>query len=504
MPQPVDMSVTSCAKKRHTPKTPRRKGLVSFALWRDTLFPPAMGLEVHMDLIVRGGTLVTAEGAYRADIGIEGERITAIAQRLEGPRTLEAAGKYVLPGAVDAHVHMALTVGGLTSSDDFASGSIAAACGGTTTILDFAQSRRHYSLEATLTERLEQASKSAIDYGLHISLLDAEAETLAAIPRLIEKGCPSFKLYTAYEGSWLDDGQIWAIFAALAEHGALPMVHCENHQVISRLIARHRAEGKLEPRYHALSRPAATEGETTGRVIDIARLTGCPVYIAHVSCLDALARIQQARQEGLPVFGETCPQYLLLSQQAYDLDDFEGAKYVIAPPLRTVGDQMALWRALRTGALQVTSTDHCPFLFKGQKERGRGDFSLIPGGMPGVETRLALMYHFGVGQGRLSLSQWVALCCTNPARLFGLSPRKGQIAIGSDADLVVFDPERQVTLRAATLHQHVDYSPYEGWPVKGYPQHVLSRSELIVEDGEFIAKTGRGLFLRRTSHLHIR
>jgi dihydropyrimidinase len=457
-----------------------------------------------MDLVIRGGAVVTAESVYQADIGIEGGQIVAIAKRLEGARVLDATGKYVLPGGVDAHVHMELPVNGLVSSDDFASGTVAAACGGTTTIIDFAQSRRGYPLSQTLAERLAQAEgKAAIDFALHIALLDAEPATLAEIPRLIEQGCPTFKLYTAYEGSWLDDGQIWEIFRALAGQGALPMVHCENHQIIARLTAHLRAEGKSAPRDHPLSRPAEAEAEATGRVIQIARMTGCPVYIAHVSGAAALAQIQRARESGWLVLGESCPQYLTLSEEAYELPGFEGAKFVIAPPLRTTADQQALWRALANGALQVVSTDHCPFFFQGQKERGLADFSLIPGGMPGVETRLALLYHFGVGAGRLSLGQWIALCCTNPARLLGLAPRKGQIAIGSDADLVIFNPQKQVTLRAASLHQRVDYCPYEGWELRGYPQHVLSRGELIVEDGEFVGKGGRGIFLRRTLAQHI-
>ena len=451
-----------------------------------------------MDLIIRGGTVITAERIHRADIGIDSGQIAAIARRLEGPHMLDATGKYVLPGAVDAHVHMELPVGGLVSSDDFSSGTVAAACGGTTTIMDFAQSRRGHSLSQTLAERLAQANgKAVIDFALHIALLDAEPATLAEIPRVIEQGCPTFKLYTAYEGSWLDDGQIWEIFRALAGQGALPMVHCENHHIINRLIAHFRAEGKAAPRYHPLSRPPETEAEATARVIQIARMTNCPVYIAHVSCAASLAQIQRAREAGWPVLGETCPQYLSLSQEAYERPGFEGAKFVIAPPLRMAADQQSLWRALASGALQVVATDHCPFYFREQKERGLADFSLIPGGMPGVETRLALMYHLGVGRGKLSLTQWVALCCTNPARLLGLAPRKGQVAIGSDADLVIFDPQRQVTLRAASLHQRVDYCPYEGWEVRGYPQHVLSRGDLIVEDGEFVGKSGRGQFLRR-------
>ncbi len=451
-----------------------------------------------MDLIVRGGTVVTAAETYQADIGIEGEQIVAITRHLDGPRVLDATDRYVLPGAIDAHVHLELTLGDLTSSDDFVTGSIAAACGGTTTIIDFAESKRQHSLRDTLAERRGLADgRTVVDYGLHVSLLDAEAATLAEIPQLIRMGCPTFKLYMAYENSWLDDGQIWAILSTLAEQGGLPIVHCENHHVIARLIERFRAEGKVEPRYHPLSRPAVMEGEATGRAIDLARSTGCPTYIVHVSCKEALARIREARGRGQPVYGETCPQYLLLTEKEYLRPGFEGAKYVMSPPARTLADNDALWTALAKGELQVISTDHCPFFYRGQKERGLEDFSLIPGGIPGVETRLALLYHYGVRRGRLSLQQWVAACCSNPACIFGLSPRKGQIAVGSDADLVIFDPQREVTLRARRLHQHVDYTPYEGRAVRGYPLHVLSRGELIVEHGEFIGKQGRGRFLMR-------
>lgn len=451
-----------------------------------------------MDLVIRGGTIVTASEVYQADIGIEGERIAAIAHRLEGPRVLDATAKYVLPGAIDAHVHLELAVGELTSSDDFATGTIAAACGGTTTVIDFAQSTRRRSLRDTLAERLGIAEgKAVIDYGLHVSLLDAESATLAEIPHIIKMGCPSFKLYMAYEGSWLDDGQIWAILSKLAENSGLPIVHCENHHIISQLTARFQAEGKREPRYHALARPAVMEGEATGRLINLAEITKCPVYIVHVSCQEALARIQEARLRGQPVYGETCPQYLLLTAEEYLRPGFQGAKYVMSPPARRPADQKALWAALARGDLQVVSTDHCPFFYKGQKDRGLEDFSLIPGGIPGVETRLALLYHYGVGQRRLSLQQWVAICCTNPAQIFGLLPRKGQIAVGSDADLVIFDPHQEVILQARRLHQRVDYCPYEGYILRGYPQHTISRGELIVEDGEFIGKQGRGRFLMR-------
>lgn len=460
-----------------------------------------------MDLVIRGGTVVTGENAFRADVGIEGERIVAIAAHLEARRSLDATDKLVLPGAIDPHVHMSLTVGplGLTSSDDFATGSIAAACGGTTTLLDFTDppdTGRGQSLRDALAARRALADPQvAVDYGLHITLADARDVTLAEIPHLIAAGCPTFKLYMAYEGLRLDDGQFWAILDTLARAGGLPIVHCENHHVILCLATRYRAAGQSAPRYHALARPAAMEGEATARLLALAQLTGCPAYVVHVSCREALAAVRAARAAGQRVYGETCPHYLTLTADEYDRSGFAAAKYVMSPPLRTTADQEALWHALASGELQVVATDHCPFFYRGQKERGRDDFTLIPGGIPGVETRLALLYHHGVNQGRLSLAQWVAACCTNPARLFGLWPQKGQLGIGSDADIVIFDPQREVTLRAASLHQRVDYTPYEGWTVHGYPVHILSRGDLIVEDGRFIGQVGRGRFLPRTAPL---
>lgn len=450
-----------------------------------------------MDLVVRGGVVVTATSTYQADIGIEGDRIVSIGRSLNAPIVLDATDKYVLPGAIDPHVHMELSLGDITSSDTFATGSIAAACGGVTTLIDFAQSRRGRSLLDTLAERRGLAgTQVAVDYALHVAVLDASPATLAEIPQVIALGCPTFKLYMAYADSWLDDGQLLAVLRAIGEAGGSALVHCENHHVIQELTTRYRAQRKLEPRFHPLTRPALMEGEATARLIDLAQLADCPVTIAHVSCREALRPIQEAQRRGQRVRGETCPQYLGLTEQEYLRPGFQGAKFVMSPPLRTRADQEALWGALARGELHWVATDHCPFLYHGQKTRGLEDFSLIPGGVPGVETRLALLHQWGVGKGKLSLTQWVALCCANPARHLGLA-NKGDIAVGLDADLVVFDPRRRVTLQARQLHQHVDYTPYEGLEVTGYPQHVLSRGELIVEDGEFVGQAGRGKFVMR-------
>ncbi|MBC7264423.1 MAG: dihydropyrimidinase [Chloroflexi bacterium] len=451
-----------------------------------------------MDTVIKGSTIVTAAETYQADVGIVGERIAAIGHDLRGENILDATGKYLIPGAIDPHVHMQLPVAGTVSSDDFATGTIAAACGGTTTIVDFVEAKGGQSLlEALAARRAEADDRVAIDYGLHMTLANDDKETLAEIPAVVDAGCTTFKLYMAYEGLRLRDEQLLRVLAALGQHGALPIVHAENHAAIAYLVERFRRQGHTEPRYHPLTRPALMEGEATGRVLALAALTATPLYIVHVSCKEALAVVERAQTRGQAAYGETCPQYLLLTADEYDRPDFEGAKFVMSPPPRSAADQEALWNALRYGVLQVVATDHCPFFFVGQKELGRHDFSRIPGGIPGVETRLALLYTFGVGAGRLSLQRWVEVCCTAPARIFGLAPQKGSIAIGADADLVIFDPQREVTLSYQTLHQHVDYCPYEGLRLRGYPDTVLSRGRVVVQKGEFVGQSGWGRFVAR-------
>lgn len=454
-----------------------------------------------MDLVIKNGTLVTAAVVFQADLGIEGERIVAIGRDLRGREVIDAAGCYVIPGAVDPHVHFCAPVGSAVSSDDWESGTMAAACGGTSTVIDFAESGRGRSLSQTLHARLSEAEgQAAIDYALHVSVLDAEPATLAEIPDLIAAGCPSFKLYMAYEGIRLDDDELFAVLQAIARHGGLPLVHAENHGVITHLTAQLLSAGHTAPRYHALAHPPEGEAEAVNRALTLAALAGAPLYVVHLSCAQALAPLIAARQRGQPVYGETCPQYLLLSADLLDAVGFEGARFVMAPPLRARADQEALWLALVRGDLEVVATDHCPFYFEGQKSLGRDDFSQIPGGIPGVETRLPLLYTFGVAAGRFSLTRWVEVCCTAPARRFGLAPRKGTLAVGADADVVVFDPQRRVTLSATNLHSRTDYCPYEGWEVCGYPRHVLSRGRLIVEDGQFVGEPGWGRFLRRHYH----
>ncbi len=451
-----------------------------------------------MDLVVKNGTLITSDGPFKADVGIEGERIAAIGQGLTAPNVLDATGKYVLPGAIDVHVHMQMPVGDVVSSDDFYTGTVAAACGGTTTILDFVEPKGLQSLMDALHQRRAEADgRVAVDYGLHMTLNSDDPLRLAEIPAVMDAGCPTFKLYMAYEGLRLSDGAMLRALAALRKHAGLPIVHAENHDAIQYLTETFLREGKATPRYHPLTRPDFMEGEATARALALARVVGLPMYIVHVSCAEALDAVRAARAKGQAAYGETCPQYLLLTRQEYDRPGFEGAKFVMSPPLREEADAASLWDALASGDLQVVATDHCPFFYEGQKDKGRAAFNKIPGGAPGVETRLSLLYTFGVRTERLTPAQWVRVCCEEPARLFGLSPRKGRIAEGADADLVIFNPDKRVVLHHQVLHQNVDYTPYEGLELVGYPETTLLRGQVIVRDGQFVGRAGQGQFLKR-------
>jgi dihydropyrimidinase len=453
-----------------------------------------------MDVVVRNGTIVTASETYQADLGIDEGRIVIIGQCLEGDEIIDAEGHYVFPGGVDIHTHLELPVGGTTSADDFVSGTIAAACGGTTTIIDFADQERGHSLHQAVEARLKRAQgRAVIDFGLHVAITDAtEAVLDEEMAELVDEGITSFKLYLAYPGRYMiDDRSFFRVLLKARELGAVALVHAENGHVVDYLTKEHLSEGKTSPVWHARSRPPEAEAEATGRALSLAAIAGAPVYIVHVTCRDSLHRVKEARRRGWMAFAETCTPYLFFSDLEYERPGFEGAKYVVSPPLREKADQEALWRALANGDLQVVSTDHCPFNFVGQKDRGRGDFSLIPGGMPGIETRVPLIYHFGVNQGRFSINRFVELVATNPARLLGLAPQKGTIAVGADADLVVFDPDEEVTLRRENLHMNVDYSPYEHLTVRGYPIRTLSRGKTVMLNGEFLGREGDGRFLRR-------
>jgi dihydropyrimidinase len=448
------------------------------------------------DLVIINGTIVTAEAVARADLGIVAGQIATVGWGLRGSKTIDATGKLVLPGAIDEHVHLEMPVGEFASSDDFFTGTVAAACGGTTTIVDFAEPKGGQPLVEALEYRRAKADgKVVIDYGLHMTLSRADDATLAQIPASIEAGAASFKIYMAYEGLRLDDGGLLRSLAALREYGGRALVHAENHYAIAYLTAKALAEGRTGPQNHPLTRPAIMEAEAIHRLLGLAQVTGAPLVLAHLSCALGLDAVRAARERGQTVWVETCPQYLLLDESEYQRPGFEAAKFVMAPPPRTAADRAALWAGLAAGEVNTVATDHCPFFYATQKTRGRHDFSRIPGGAPGIETRLALLYSHGVRAGHITPERWVAVCCTEPARHFGLAPRKGTLSPGADADVVIFDPDRRVTLRAETLHQNVDYCPYEGWEVRGYPETVLSRGEVIVQDGEFTGIAGRGRFL---------
>jgi len=457
-----------------------------------------------MDTVIRNGTIVTASETYQADLGIEGGKIRVVGKGLEGDKVIDAGGHYVFPGGVDIHTHLELPVGGTISSDDFVTGTIAAACGGTTTIIDFADQERAHSLHEALEARLERAEgRAVIDFGLHVAITDAtEAVLEEEMAELVDEGITSFKLYLAYPGRYMiDDDSLFRILLKTREIGALALVHAENGHVVDYLTKEYLSAGKTSPVWHARSRPPEAEAEATGRALSLAAIAEAPVYIVHVTCTDSLHRVKEARRREWMAFAETCTPYLLFSDLEYERPGFEGAKYVVSPPLREKADQEALWGALSNGDLQVVSTDHCPFNFVGQKDLGRGDFSLIPGGMPGIETRVPLIYHFGVNGGRFSINRFVELVATNPARLLGLAPQKGSIAVGADADLVVFDPDKQVTLRRENLHMNVDHSPYEHVTVRGYPVRTLSRGKTVMLNGEFLGREGDGRFLRRRRFL---
>jgi dihydropyrimidinase len=457
-----------------------------------------------MRTLIKNGHIVTAVDSYIADILIEGDTVALIGQDLSsvvGPadKTINATGKLVIPGGIDPHTHLDLPFGGTSSSDDFETGTRAAAFGGTTTIIDFAVQYKGQALNEALDVWFAKAEgKATTDYGFHLIVTDLPDEWLPELKAMINQGVTSFKLFMAYPGVFLvDDGTIFKAMSVAGESGGLICMHAENGVVIDVLVKRALAEGRTAPKYHALTRPTKAEAEGVHRAIAIAEMANSPVYIVHLSCYDALKEVQNARDLGLPAFAETCPQYLLLDYSYYEKEGFEGAKYVMTPPLRAKENQELLWRGLRSNDLQVISTDHCPFCMKEQKELGRDDFSKIPNGGPGVEHRMSLIYHHGVAAGRIGLNRFVELTSTAAAKIFGLFPKKGTIAVGSDADIVIFDPEREQTISAATHHMRVDYSAYEGWKVKGVTETVLSRGQVIVENGVFKGRAGDGRFIRR-------
>ena len=444
---------------------------------------------------------MTAVDQYEGDVLVEDERIAAIGTRLDirADKSIDATGKYVLPGGVDVHTHLDMPFGGTTSADDFESGTIAAAFGGTTSIVDFAIQYKGQTLHHAWETWMRKAeSKAVIDYGFHMIMTDLNDQTEQEMDALVCQGVTSFKLFMAYRGVFmLDDGSIFKALLRTGKNGGMICMHAENGDVIDVLVQRALRAGRTAPKYHALTRPARAEAEATHRAIALAEIADVPVYIVHLSAAEALEMVAEARDRGLPAYAETCPQYLFLSYDNYEEPDFGGAKYVMSPPLREKAKQAQLWQGLAFNDLQCISTDHCPFCMKEQKELGRGDFSKIPNGAPGIETRMSLVYDGGVREGRISLNRFVELTSTSPAKIFGLFPRKGTIAPGSDADIVIFDPNRTVTLAAKTLHMKVDYNPYEGRRVTGAADTVLSRGRVVIENGQFAGRAGQGSFLKR-------
>jgi dihydropyrimidinase len=453
-----------------------------------------------MSTLIRGGQVVSPSGAVTADVLVDGETIAAVGApgTLTGDETIDATGKYVLPGGIDAHTHMEMPFGGTFSHDTFATGTTAAAWGGTTTIIDFAVQAKGTSLLATLDKWHEKADDNcAVDYGFHMIVSDVNDTSLKEMETCIGAGVTSFKMFMAYPGVFYStDGEILRAMQKSRENGSTIMMHAENGIAIDELAAQAVAEGRTDPVHHSYTRPPELEGEATSRAITLAKVTGSPLYIVHLSAAQALAAVAQARNEGQNVFAETCPQYLYLSIEDMARPGFEGAKFVASPPLREKSHQTDLWRGLRTNDLSVVSTDHCPFCFKDQKELGRSDFRAIPNGMPGVEHRMDLL-HQGVVAGELSLARWVETCSTTPARMFGLYPRKGVIAPGSDADIVIYDPLATQTLSAETHHMNVDYSAYEGFELTGKVETVLSRGSVVVSPSGFSGSTTHGRFLSR-------
>ncbi len=460
------------------------------------------------ELLITGGTVVTADRMERADVLVRDGRIAAVGPNLlagdpsshGAARTIDATGHWVMPGGIDTHTHIAHPIDrlGINTADDFYTGTVAGACGGVTAFIDFSLQRRGESMLHARDRRLAEIEPDAIiDYGFHTIVTDVREDVIDEVPVLIEDGFPSFKVYMTYGDKIVDDAGLIRLLEATGTSGGLVYVHCENDCAVTHLIERHLSAGKTGPAYHAPSRPPEVEAEATDRAIMLAGLAGAPLCIAHVTSTGAARHVAHARAQGQPVAAETCPQYLVLDDSVYDPDGgFEVAKFVCSPPMRAAEHRDVLWDALAAGSIQQVSSDHAPFRYRDQKTKGRGNFTRIPNGLPGIETRLPLLFACGVKAGRLSPQQFVAVTATNPARIFGLHPRKGTLDVGADADLIVMNPDAEVEIDAEALHSAVDYNPYQGMKAC-FPTWTLSRGEVIVDRGEPLARRGRGQLAAR-------
>lgn len=458
-----------------------------------------------MKKLIRHGIIVTATDTYQADILIENGKISTIGQdlSLEGGEVTNAQGCYVFPGGIDPHTHLEMPFGGTVTRDDFETGTIAAAFGGTTTVIDFCLTNKGEPLKNAIdTWHAKSKDKAVIDYGFHLMIGEMNEEVLGELPAVMdEEGITSFKIFMAYKNVFqADDGTLFRTLVTAKELGGLVMVHAENGDVIDYLVQKALAEGNTDPIYHALTRPPEAEGEATGRAAQLTGLANSQLYVVHVSCAEAVQKIAEARSKGFDVWGETCPQYLVLDQSYLEKPDFEGAKYVWSPPLREKWNQEVLWNALKNGQLQTLGSDQCSFDFKGQKDLGLGDFTKIPNGGPMIEDRISILFSEGVKKDRITLNQFVDIMSTRSAKLFGLFPQKGTIAVGSDADIVIFDPARERTISAETHHMAVDYNAFEGLKVTGEPVSVLSRGEFVIRDKQFVGEPGRGQYIKRLKY----